>query len=219
MNLTQPHAALHRDASFSQITDQLAHAGHITLLNAWPDAVMQPLFDAVLALNPTEFKAAQVGRQATRRRNPFVRQDRIRWISRNDEFARAYLDCMEQLRLHLNRHLQLGLFDFECLMAHYPQGAFYRRHLDAFKGQSLRRLSVVTYLNPGWASSDGGELLMYQKNRKEPFTRVLPLYGTTVIFLSERFPHEVLPAGKSRHSITGWFRINDPTCPLLSRLP
>jgi len=27
-----------------------------------------------------------------------------------------------------------------------------------------------------------------------------------VIFLSERFPHEVLPAKKKRHSIAGWFR-------------
>jgi SM-20-related protein len=32
-----------------------------------------------------------------------------------------------------------------------------------------------------------------------------------VIFLSERIPHEVLPATRDRYSIAGWFRVNATT--------
>jgi len=28
------------------------------------------------------------------------------------------------------------------------------------------------------------------------------------VFLSDKFPHEVLPAKKKRHSIAGWFRVD-----------
>jgi SM-20-related protein len=37
--------------------------------------------------------------------------------------------------------------------------------------------------------------------------RVAPECGKLVIFLSEDFPHEVLPATQLRQSIAGWFRI------------
>lgn len=29
-----------------------------------------------------------------------------------------------------------------------------------------------------------------------------------MLFLSEEFPHEVLPASRERYSIAGWFRVN-----------
>jgi SM-20-related protein len=38
--------------------------------------------------------------------------------------------------------------------------------------------------------------------------KVVPQMGTLVVFLSERFPHEVLPAHADRYSIAGWFRVN-----------
>jgi SM-20-related protein len=37
---------------------------------------------------------------------------------------------------------------------------------------------------------------------------VIPQLNTLVLFLSERFPHEVLPAKRVRYSLTGWFRVN-----------
>ena len=37
---------------------------------------------------------------------------------------------------------------------------------------------------------------------------VQPFYGRFVVFLSERFPHEVLPTTSTRYSIAGWFRVN-----------
>jgi len=37
---------------------------------------------------------------------------------------------------------------------------------------------------------------------------VLPQQGRLVVFLSDRFVHEVLPSKRDRFSVTGWFRIN-----------
>jgi len=120
----------------------------------------------------------------------------------------------------LNRQLFLGLFDYECHFAHYPPGAFYKRHLDAFKGGGNRTVTVVLYLNQAWDEAWGGELLIYQDEQAEqPFQRVGAHYGRAVIFLSDRFPHEVVAASRDRYSIAGWFRINssqravvDPPC-------
>ncbi|WP_338057695.1 2OG-Fe(II) oxygenase [Shewanella japonica] len=38
---------------------------------------------------------------------------------------------------------------------------------------------------------------------------VTPSLGTIVVFLSEEFPHEVLPAKLDRYSIAGWFCLNN----------
>jgi SM-20-related protein len=37
---------------------------------------------------------------------------------------------------------------------------------------------------------------------------IKPTAGTLVLFESERFVHEVLPAADKRYSIAGWFRKN-----------
>lgn len=110
----------------------------------------------------------------------------------------------------LNRELFLGLWDFECQVAHYQPGDFYRRHYDAFRGRSNRRVSVVAYLNGGWLPDQAGELAIYpDMETLEPALKVTPLMGTMVVFLSEDVPHEVLPAERDRYSVAGWFRVND----------
>jgi SM-20-related protein len=42
----------------------------------------------------------------------------------------------------------------------------------------------------------------------EPIARITPLMGSLVVFLSDRFPHEVTAASRLRYSIAGWFRVN-----------
>jgi SM-20-related protein len=66
----------------------------------------------------------------------------------------------------------------------------------------------VTYLNQDWRASDGGELVLYQDEADKNGLRILPEAGTVVLFLSDEFPHEVLPAKVDRYSIAGWFRVN-----------
>ena len=83
-----------------------------------------------------------------------------------------------------------------------------KRHVDAFKGQGNRVLSLVGYLNEDWLEENGGELVIYNSSDDVEGTKVLPKKNTLVVFLSEQFPHEVLPATRTRHSIAGWFRVN-----------
>ena len=114
---------------------------------------------------------------------------------------------MDALRSDLNSRWFLGLFDYECHYARYAPGAFYSKHLDAFAGNKNRVLSTVLYLNAAWEAGQGGELQLYSLNGATVLERVAPLHNRLVVFLSERFPHEVLPASRERHSIAGWFRV------------
>ncbi len=38
--------------------------------------------------------------------------------------------------------------------------------------------------------------------------KVIPHANTLVVFLSDKFPHEVLPTKRKRYSIAGWFRVD-----------
>jgi len=55
-----------------------------------------------------------------------------------------------------------------------------------------------------WLPEDGGQLRMFLADGAEPL--VEPLAGCLVVFLSGEVPHEVLPAGRERLSLTGGFR-------------
>lgn len=89
----------------------------------------------------------------------------------------------------------------------YEKGDFYQKHLDCFKGNENRRLTTVFYMNESWSEEDAGELVVYDLNDKEIAT-ISPRGGRLLVFLSEQFPHEVLPTNAQRFSIAGWFRIN-----------
>ncbi|ACV25543.1 2OG-Fe(II) oxygenase [Kangiella koreensis] len=197
------------DDIFTRICDAITEQGYIVLPNALPLDVLNHLFSGLIDSNPHQFDQAGIGREQDFHTNEFVRTDQIQWLELHQIFAQDYFAWIEELRLRLNRHLFLGLFDYECMFAHYQEGAFYKRHLDAFRGGTNRRLTTVLYLNPQWNPEDGGELLIYRKRSKTPIETVVPSFGTLVVFLSEVFPHEVLPANKSRFSLTGWYRINE----------
>ncbi|GAA4896519.1 2OG-Fe(II) oxygenase [Ferrimonas pelagia] len=162
------------------------------------------------------FRNAAIGRGVQSQVNTGVRRDEIAWIEAQSHTARLWLEWAERLRLHLNRHLYLGLFSFESHFARYQPGQFYQTHLDAFRGRSNRVVTLLTYLNHDWLKQHGGELLIYPDNRSESpvalgvsVASVLPALGTLVVFLSDRFPHEVLPATRPRLSVAGWFRLNE----------
>lgn len=174
-----------------------------------PSEISDGLFLEACQMDASDFKRAHIGREQQQQINDFVRTDQIHWVQGHTSSQQIFLLYIEQLRVELNRRLFMGLFDYECHFAHYGQGDYYKRHLDAFKGRSNRVLSTVLYLNPGWTQDDGGELVIYKKKQQEALLKVTPLFGTFVIFLSERFPHEVLPAKRDRYSVAGWFRVNN----------
>jgi SM-20-related protein len=156
-------------------------------------------------IDADDFHAAAVGRGVEQQRNRLVRRDRIHWMDERDPALAPWRAWTESLRVHLNRRLFLGLFSFESHLAHYRPGDFYRTHVDAFRGEANRVISLVCYLNENWQEGDGGELVLYTD--PGPLT-VRPTFRTVVLFLSEEIPHEVKPAQRDRYSVTGWFRLN-----------
>lgn len=206
--------------SFSEIqldviADALVEQGYWVMDDALPKALLNHLLMHFNQLQHNEFKAAGIGRKIDFQVQETIRSDKIHWIQPNIEITVEFLRWMDSLRVGLNRRLFLGLFDYESHFAYYPVGAFYKKHLDAFRGnrqqgQSTRVLSTVLYLNDAWQPSEGGELLLYaETDENKVIETIFPEVGRLVIFLSEKFPHEVLPATRARKSIAGWFRINE----------
>lgn len=192
---------------FDPIAQALAETGYIVLENALPAPVSKCLLQ-LQERNAMQFYPASVGRGVEQNRNPSLRRDKIAWIEEGDAIAAPWVEWTQQLRLYLNRHLFLGLFSFESHLAVYEAGDFYKTHVDAFRGHSNRRLSLVAYLNRDWQAEQGGELVLYHPQAKVELQRVVPEFGTVVLFLSEEFPHEVLPATRPRWSVAGWFRVH-----------
>ncbi|MGQ4276788.1 2OG-Fe(II) oxygenase [Pseudidiomarina sp. E22-M8] len=194
-------------ATESIAIDQLATRGYVIVPNFLAREQCSQLYHYAQHLEPQAWQQAGIGRADNYTTNTAVRQDKIRWLQSDFPYENAYLEMMDQLRLDLNRELFMGLFDYECHLAHYPPGAFYRKHLDAFKGRSNRILTTVFYLNSDWRKQDGGQLVIYGDNG-EVLETVLPEAGKLVVFLSDVFLHEVLAGSRDRYSITGWYRLN-----------
>ncbi|RDV24500.1 2OG-Fe(II) oxygenase [Alteromonas aestuariivivens] len=193
---------------FARIADDLYAKGYSIQPEGLPAALCEALYQCNQELGNGDFVNAGVGRQTDHHRNQFIRNDEICWIDGTSEAGRAWLNWAEELKVFLNRNLFMGLFSFESHFAHYAPGSFYKRHYDAFRGESNRVLSLVTYLNPDWQREDGGELVLYRSDDDHEGIKLLPRLGTLVLFLSEEFPHEVLPANKDRFSVASWYRIN-----------
>lgn len=156
------------------------------------------------------FKPAAIGRGPTRQVRQEIRSDHVLWLEPDEASAEQaiYLSKLEILRLALNQRFFLGLFEFEGHFAIYPQGAFYKPHLDRHAETSQRVVTIILYLNPHWQPGDGGELKLWTTpgDKTGPFILIEPRMGTIVCFMAGDHWHEVLPATKTRMSITGWFR-------------
>ena len=148
---------------------------------------------------------AGVGRGSAQGVREGIRGDQIQWIEPGQSaVCDQYLDVMDHLRQALNRHLFLGLEEYECHFALYPPGAFYKQHLDRFLDDDRRMVTAVLYLNQDWQPAQGGQLRMVLPGGSEH--DVFPTAGCLVVFMSDAIPHEVLPATRDRLSLTGWFR-------------
>ena len=191
-----------------RICEDLQRQGYSIQPSCLPVDILGALQEQVMTLDESEFFRAGVGRSSQHHTNDFVRSDEVCWMTGETPPSAAWLEWAEALRIEINRRLFMGLFSFESHYAWYRAGAYYKRHYDAFRGQTNRIVSVVAYLNSDWAADDGGELVLYKNAEDREGLRVTPLAGTVVVFLSEDFPHEVLPAKRDRFSIAGWYRVN-----------
>lgn len=166
--------------------------------------------ESLAAWEEGEFRRAGVGRGSGLVVREDVRTDHVMWLHEEGSTVcqQAYLDRLEEMRMELNRNFYLGLMDFEGHFAVYPIGGFYKPHLDRHQESIDRLVTVILYLNHSWQPGDGGELKIWTKpgDKEGEFITVEPRMGTLVCFLAGDFWHEVLPAKKTRASITGWFR-------------
>jgi SM-20-related protein len=195
------------EETFDLIASALSQHGYIILENALPSTLVGNLLTTATA-HIAQFKPAGIGRDLQHQVNKVIRTDSIRWLTPSNTIESAYLIEMEALREAINKRLFMGLFDYEASFAHYPTGGFYKKHVDAFKGQTNRVLTTVFYLNKNWLEEQGGNLVIYNTKSDYPL-HVKPEAGTLVIFLSDEFPHEVKETYSDRYSIAGWFRVNN----------
>lgn len=196
---------------FARIASDLKGQGYSICSNALPADLGNAICEQLYGLDEGDFHQAGIGRLSQHGKDPRVRTDQICWFTGETETGRLWLNWAEQLQVYLNRSLFLGLFSFESHLAYYKPGDFYKRHYDAFQDKRNRVLSLVVYLNRDWQPDDGGELILYRDSDDKTGIRILPEMGKVVLFLSEEFPHQVLPTKRDRFSIAGWFRVNSST--------
>ncbi|EMN7238561.1 TPA: 2OG-Fe(II) oxygenase [Vibrio parahaemolyticus] len=188
----------------NKLIDALATDGYYI----WDDFLSEDEVTQLRDCIPDNWKKARIGRNDDVTRVESIRSDKIQWLKpAMGQPIANYLSKMEEIRQEVNRHFFLGLFEYEAHFAKYEKGDFYQKHLDCFKGNENRRLTTVFYMNESWSEEDAGELVVYDLNDKEIAT-IPPRGGRLLVFLSEQFPHEVLPTNAERFSIAGWFRIN-----------
>ena len=150
-----------------------------------------------------QFKKAGIGKSLDKQINEAIRGDYIQWVDRTSALppVQVYLSKLNELISFVNQNLFLSLKDYEVHMTIYPTGSYYKRHLDQFKKDDHRKLSVICYLNEDWKEEEGGQLRVYLPDTS---LDVLPLSGRLVCFRSDQLEHEVLPATRPRLSLTGW---------------
>lgn len=182
-------------------------------------------------------KTARIGRGEALAKDTAYRRTQISWLDGSTPAQRRFLDGAEALRLEINRALFAGLFEFEAHFAAYPEGGFYKRHLDAFsapvkastpaailgrQAERSRVVSLVVYLNESWRAELGGQLALWERTPLDadgrpdlaaldavaPDAVLEPDGGSLVLMMSEQIPHEVRPSLAPRFAIAGWWRVN-----------
>ena len=195
----------------STIVDDLSKNGYAICERFLPAQIIKALADmAEKHFMAGEMLIAKTGK-ATNSQQTIFRHDSIYWLDEHSQnsFTQAYFAQIAHLKTALNQQLFMNLHDIEALLAVYPLGGVYLKHLDQLKQINdaptpVRQLSSVLYLNDNWQTHECGELRLHLNSQE--YIDILPTAGRLVLFLSAEFWHEVLPATRNRISLTGWFR-------------
>jgi SM-20-related protein len=156
------------------------------------------------------FRKSAIGNQANEKVIGAIRGDFILWLDEtNASDAEAHFFArLNDFKEYLNRTCFMGINEKEFHYAVYPEGTYYKRHLDTFQNDSRRKLSLVCYLNgEEWKPEYGGELTIYLNgDGGEKAIDIYPVQGRMVVFESQVLEHEVKPVKRERMSITGWLK-------------
>ena len=161
--------------------------------------------------NKKDFHQAAVGSSVNEQIVKSIRGDKIRWIDEENktETEEIFFSKINDFIEYLNLTCYMGIEESEFHYAIYPEGTFYQKHVDAFKNDDRRTLSIVLYLNDEeWKDEFGGQLTLYlaDENNAEKELDILPLAGRLAVFDSKSIPHEVKTVNRPRYSITGWLK-------------
>ncbi len=189
---------------FEQIVDDLAEKGFSVTDSFLDDREIEAILSVDEFKNKMlHFKKAGIGNSASLKINESVRGDYISWLDTKKAHLSisVYVNRLNALQVYLNKTLFLSLKDIELHLTSYPVGSYYRRHVDQFKQQDHRKISVILYLNRDWRSEQGGQLRVYSQSNE---IDIFPVAGRLVCMRSDLIEHEVLPASRERLSVTGW---------------
>ncbi|MEX5790754.1 2OG-Fe(II) oxygenase [Providencia hangzhouensis] len=169
--------------SMDKLIDSLSSQGWYV----WDDFMSLQHIQTIKNSIPDTLQDARIGRGDTLQGNKSIRADQTVWLEPEmGEPIVNYLDKMEQVRQELNCQLYLGLRDFETHFCRYPNGGFYKKHLDNPRGQGRRKVTTVLYMNEAWQAGDGGELVVYDKENNQLF-ELEPLAGRMIFLCLKSF--------------------------------
>lgn len=194
---------------FEFVSNQLASSGFVVIADFLPESEVRQTEAEIAALDAAQaFHRAGVGQADHHALNSEIRRDRTAWFEPNhlSEVQHQLWRRLLTLKEHVNQTLFLGLWDLEGHYAIYEPGGFYQRHLDRFRSDDARTVTVVIYYNSDWRPGDGGELEIFPCDPDAKSVLVEPRAGTLVCFLSDRIEHEVKTSNATRLSFAGWFR-------------
>jgi SM-20-related protein len=183
-------------------------------LQAWahvPKLLNHELSNELLALfreklERDSFVAAGVGKNTQNFLRENVRLSQTCWIDNWEENKAlcSLYDLKQEMMRELNEYFRLSMKRFESQFALYPEGGFYKKHLDQLRTGMHRQVSCIFYLND---CHNGGELILYdQHDRNKESATISPRKGDCVLFFSGQIFHEVLATNSPRFSLTTWFR-------------
>ncbi|WP_177731349.1 2OG-Fe(II) oxygenase [Flavobacterium inviolabile] len=196
---------------YEQIIDDLLQQQYSIADDFFSDNEVIALRESLLQkYEEDNFKKSAIGNLSNEKIIDAVRGDFILWLNEEESNAaeKAFFNKINDFVQYLNRTCFMGIQNQEFHYALYPEGTFYKRHLDTFQSDSRRKLSMVCYLNEqNWQPDYGGELAIYKDNNGLEVTEnIYPVKGRMVIFESQLLEHEVKPVKQPRLSITGWLK-------------
>ena len=196
---------------YEKVISDLLEKQYSIVENFFPQEEVLALRQSLLQkYEEDKFRKSAIGNWSNEQVIGAIRGDFILWLDEKNcsKAERKFFDRLNIFTDYLNRTCFMGIAEQEFHYAVYPEGTFYKRHLDTFQNDSRRKLSIVCYLNEeDWLPEFGGELAVYlPEGDVEKVENIYPVQGRMVIFESSVLEHEVKPVKQERLSITGWLK-------------
>ncbi|PZD77406.1 2OG-Fe(II) oxygenase [Mesonia sp. K7] len=194
---------------FENIITDIATQGYSIVDDFFLDIEVKIMRECLLEkYEEDRFKKSAIGSRTNEVVAKTIRGDFILWINETEAnlAEQTFFNKINALVDYLNKTCFMGILHKEFHYAVYPEGTFYKRHLDTFQNDKRRKLSFVCYLNDeNWLKTNGGELVIYKPDGSEEV--IYPMPKRVVIFESQVLEHEVKEVtNDQRLSITGWLK-------------